>query len=107
VWLESPGYQGALAPFAVAGARVCPVPVDAEGMDVAYAAARYPDARMAFATPSHQLPLGVTMSLARRLQLLRWAEANRAWIVEDDYDSEYRYTGPPLASLQSLDRAAA
>jgi GntR family transcriptional regulator/MocR family aminotransferase len=105
VWLESPGYQGALAPFAVAGARICPVPVDAEGMDVAYAAKRYPDARLAFATPSHQLPLGVTMSLARRLELLRWAQAERAWIVEDDYDSEYRYTGPPLASLQSLDRS--
>jgi GntR family transcriptional regulator/MocR family aminotransferase len=105
VWLESPGYQGALAPFAVAGARICPVPVDVEGMDVSYAEARYPDARMAFATPSHQLPLGATMSLARRLQLLRWAETRRAWIVEDDYDSEYRYTGPPLASLQSLDRA--
>jgi GntR family transcriptional regulator/MocR family aminotransferase len=105
VWLESPGYQGALAPFAVAGAAICPVPVDAEGMDVAYAAARYPEARMAFATPSHQLPLGATMSLARRLQLLRWAEASRAWIIEDDYDSEYRYTGPPLASLQSLDRS--
>jgi GntR family transcriptional regulator/MocR family aminotransferase len=105
VWLESPGYQGALAPFAVAGARICPVPVDVEGMDVSYAESRYPDARMAFATPSHQLPLGATMSLARRLQLLRWAETRRAWIVEDDYDSEYRYTGPPLASLQSLDRA--
>jgi len=105
VWLESPGYQGAAAPFEVAGARMCLVPVDAEGMDVAHAAARYPDAAMVFATPSHQLPLGVTMSLARRLELLRWAEANRAWIVEDDYDSEYRYTGPPLASLQSLDRA--
>jgi GntR family transcriptional regulator/MocR family aminotransferase len=104
VWLESPGYQGALAPFAVAGARICPVPVDAEGMMVGYAAARYPDARLAFATPSHQLPLGATMSLARRLELLRWAESRRAWIVEDDYDSEYRYTGPPLASLQSLDR---
>jgi GntR family transcriptional regulator/MocR family aminotransferase len=105
VWLESPGYQGALAPFAVAGARICPVPVDAEGMDVAYAAKHFPDARLAFATPSHQLPLGVTMSLARRLELLRWAQAKRAWIVEDDYDSEYRYTGPPLASLQSLDRS--
>jgi GntR family transcriptional regulator/MocR family aminotransferase len=104
VWLESPGYQGAAAPFEVAGARICPVPVDAEGMDVAYAAARYPDARLAFATPSHQLPLGVTMSLGRRLELLGWAEKSRAWIVEDDYDSEYRYTGPPLASLQSLDR---
>ena len=105
MWIESPGYQGAVAPFTVAGARVCPVPVDAEGMDVAYAAKHYPDARLAFATPSHQLPLGVTMSLRRRLELLRWAEANRAWIVEDDYDSEYRHTGPPLASLQSMDRA--
>ncbi|RZA36792.1 MAG: PLP-dependent aminotransferase family protein [Lysobacteraceae bacterium] len=105
VWLESPGYQGAAAPFEVAGARMCLVPVDAEGMDVAYAAARYPDAAMVFATPSHQLPLGVTMSLARRLALLRWAAQNRAWIIEDDYDSEYRYTGPPLASLQSLDQA--
>ncbi|MCC2957776.1 PLP-dependent aminotransferase family protein [Massilia sp. IC2-477] len=105
VWLESPGYQGAAAPFEVAGARMCLVPVDEEGMDVAHAAARYPDAAMVFATPSHQLPLGVTMSLARRLELLRWAQAKRAWIVEDDYDSEYRYTGPPLASLQSLDRA--
>ncbi|SFD02082.1 MocR-like pyridoxine biosynthesis transcription factor PdxR [Massilia yuzhufengensis] len=105
VWLESPGYQGAAAPFEVAGARMCLVPVDAEGMDVAYAAQHYPDARMVFATPSHQLPLGVTMSLARRLELLRWAEARRAWIIEDDYDSEYRYTGPPLASLQGLDRS--
>lgn len=105
VWLESPGYQGAAAPFEVAGARMCLVPVDAEGMDVGYAATHYPGAAMVFATPSHQLPLGVSMSLGRRLELLRWAEANRAWIVEDDYDSEYRYTGPPLASLQSLDRA--
>ena len=105
VWLESPGYQGASAPLRVAGARMCTVPVTDEGMDVAYGALHYPDARMVFATPSHQLPLGVTMSLARRLELLRWATANRAWVIEDDYDSEYRYTGPPLASLQSLDRA--
>lgn len=105
VWIESPGYQGAVAAFAAAGARVRPVPVDAEGMDVTYAAHHFPDAKLAFATPSHQLPLGVTMSLRRRLELLRWAEANGAWIVEDDYDSEYRHTGPPLASLQSLDRS--
>ena len=104
VWVESPGYQGASAPMFAAGARVCTVPVGAEGMDVAYGAAHYPDARMVFATPSHQLPLGTTMSLQRRLALLRWASARRAWIIEDDYDSEYRYTGPPLASLQSLDR---
>ncbi|OON59737.1 GntR family transcriptional regulator [Massilia sp. KIM] len=105
VWVESPGYLGASAPLAVAGASLCTVPVTEEGMDVAYGAKHYPDARMVFATPSHQLPLGVTMSLSRRLELLRWASANRAWIIEDDYDSEYRYTGPPLASLQGLDRA--
>jgi GntR family transcriptional regulator/MocR family aminotransferase len=104
VWIESPGYQGACAPFEVAGARICTVPVDQHGMDVAWAAAHHPAAKMVFATPSHQLPLGVTMSLARRLELLRWATANQAWVIEDDYDSEYRYTGPPLASLQSLDR---
>jgi len=105
VWVESPGYQGASAPLFAAGAEVCTVPVDGEGMDVAFGAARYPDARMVLSTPSHQLPLGVTMTLQRRLELLRWAAANKAWIIEDDYDSEYRYTGPPLASLQSLDSA--
>ncbi|RJG11316.1 MocR-like pyridoxine biosynthesis transcription factor PdxR [Massilia cavernae] len=105
VWVESPGYQGASAPLFAASARVCTVPVGPEGMDVAYAAEHYPNAKMVLATPSHQLPLGVTMSLQRRLELLRWAAANKAWIIEDDYDSEYRYTGPPLASLQSLDRA--
>ncbi|MEO7497246.1 MAG: PLP-dependent aminotransferase family protein [Massilia sp.] len=104
VWVESPGYQGLSAPLFAGGARVCTVPVDAGGMDVAYGAAHYPDAKMVFTTPSHQLPLGVTMTLARRLELLQWAGARRAWIIEDDYDSEYRYTGPPLASLQSLDR---
>ena len=105
VWVESPGYQGACAPMLVAGARIRTVPVTSEGMDVAYGARHYPSARLVFATPSHQLPLGPTMSLARRLELLRWAASKRAWVIEDDYDSEYRYTGPPLASMQSLDRA--
>jgi GntR family transcriptional regulator/MocR family aminotransferase len=105
VWAESPGYQGASAPFTAAGATVCTVPVDGQGMDVAFAIRHYPDAKLVLTTPSHQLPLGVTMALQRRLELLRWAGANKAWIVEDDYDSEYRYTGPPLASLQSLDRS--
>ena len=72
---------------------------------MAYGAAHCPQAKLAYVTPSHQLPLGVTMSLPRRLALLDWAARNRAWVVEDDYDSEYRYTGAPLASLQSLDRA--
>lgn len=105
VWVESPGYQGACAPMLAAGARIRTVPVTSEGMDVAHGARHYPDARLVFATPSHQLPLGPTMSLARRLELLRWAAARRAWVIEDDYDSEYRYTGAPLASMQSLDRA--
>lgn len=105
VWVESPGYQGASAPLFAAGAKVCTVPVDDQGMDLAYGMANYPDARMVLTTPSHQLPLGVTMSLQRRLELLRWAGANKAWVIEDDYDSEYRYTGPPIASLQGLDSA--
>lgn len=105
VWVESPGYQGASAPLFALGAQVCTLPVTQQGMDVAYGMAHYPDAKMVLSTPSHQLPLGVTMTLQRRLELLRWASANKAWIIEDDYDSEYRYTGPPLASLQSLDSA--
>ncbi|MES2739415.1 MAG: PLP-dependent aminotransferase family protein [Pseudomonadota bacterium] len=104
-WIESPGYRGAYGPLQASGARLCPVPVDAEGLDVAYGAAHGPHAKLAYVTPSHQLPLGVTMSLRRRLELLAWASAARAWIIEDDYDSEYRYAGPPLASLHSLDRA--
>ena len=105
VWVESPGYQGASAPLFAAGAQVCTVPVNAQGMDIDYGMAHYPVARMVLTTPSHQLPLGVTMSLQRRLELLRWAGANKVWVIEDDYDSEYRYTGPPIASLQGLDSA--
>ena len=103
-WMESPGYRGASGPLRAAGARVFPVPVDAQGLDVAYGVAHCPQAKLAYVTPSHQLPLGVSMSLPRRLALLAWAAQHKAWLVEDDYDSEYRYTGAPLASLQSLDR---
>jgi GntR family transcriptional regulator/MocR family aminotransferase len=103
-WIEDPGYLGARGALVAAGARVVPVPVDGEGLEIARALRAAPDARLAYVTPSHQYPLGVTMSLARRLALLDWARARRAWIVEDDYDSEYRYTGRPLASLQGLDR---
>lgn len=104
-WVEEPGYRGINASLHAAEARVCPVPVDQEGICVGLAAARYPDAKLVYVTPSHQLPLGVTMSLQRRLELLAWAREKKVWVVEDDYDSEYRYTGPPLASLQSLDKA--
>lgn len=80
-----------------------PVPVDDEGLDVEAGISQGSDARLACVTPSHQYPLGVTMSLARRLELLRWAGRSSAWIVEDDYDSEYRYSGRPLEALQGLD----
>lgn len=102
VWLEDPGYWLARRVFALAGARAVPVPVDAEGLDVVAGTRLGRRARMAFVTPSHQFPLGVTMSLSRRLQLLDWAQNNDAWIIEDDYDSEYRYESRPIASLQGL-----
>jgi GntR family transcriptional regulator/MocR family aminotransferase len=104
-WVEMPGYPGTCAALHGVGARICPVPVDADGLDVAAGIKSRPDARLAYVTPSHQYPLGVTMSLKRRLELLSWAARSRMWIVEDEYDSEYRYTGPPIASLQSQDQA--
>ena len=103
VWVEDPGYMGARGALSGAGARLVPVPVDGEGLGVAVGVAREPDARLACVTPSHQYPLGVTMSLGRRLELLGWANRSGAWVVEDDYDSEYRYTGCPLEALQGLD----
>ena len=102
-WVEDPGYPDARHALAGAGARLVPVPVDAEGLDVRAAVARAPKPRMVYVSPSHQFPLGVTMSLARRLALLDFAQRTGAWILEDDYDSEYRYTGRPLAALQGLD----
>ncbi|MCG8606530.1 PLP-dependent aminotransferase family protein [bacterium] len=102
-WLEDPGYLGARKALGGAGIELVPVPVDQEGMNVEEGVKRARDARMAYVTPSHQYPLGVTMSVARRLQLLEWARDSCAWILEDDYDSEYRYAGRPLASLQGLD----
>ncbi len=103
-WFEEPGYRGARAALQGAGIRLTPVPVNDEGLDVAAGVKLDPHARLVYVTPSHQFPLGVTMSLTRRLQLLEWADRTGAWILEDDYDSEYRYSGPPLSSLQGLDR---
>jgi GntR family transcriptional regulator/MocR family aminotransferase len=102
VWMEDPGYRGARSAFLLNRLNVQPVPVDAEGLNVQRGEALCPEARMAYVTPSHQYPLGVTMSLQRRLELLNWAVARNAWIVEDDYDSEYRYVSRPLSSLQGL-----
>jgi GntR family transcriptional regulator/MocR family aminotransferase len=104
VWFEDPGYPGARAALRAAGAEVVGVPVDADGLDVAAGNARCPGARMAYVSPSHQYPLGVTLCLPRRLALLEWARRADAWVVEDDYDSEFRYAGRPLAALQGLDR---
>src|SRR6266699_163049 len=105
VWMEDPGYPGARGALLRAGARLVPVPIDTEGLVVQLGKERAPQARLAFVTPSHQFPLGVTMSIARRLSLLEWARAAGAWIIEDDYDSEFRYVGRPLAALQGIDRA--
>jgi GntR family transcriptional regulator/MocR family aminotransferase len=104
-WIEEPGYQGARGALLAAGAQLYPVPVDGEGLVVETGINQCPEARLVYITPSHQYPVGVTMSLARRLALLKWASARRAWILEDDYDSEYRYAGRPLAALQGLDQA--
>jgi GntR family transcriptional regulator/MocR family aminotransferase len=103
VWVEDPGYPPTQEVLRSAGLRAVPVPVDDEGMVVARGTRKAAGARMAVVTPSHQAPLGVSMSLARRLQLLEWASRAKAWIVEDDYDGEYRYAGPPLPALKSLD----
>ena len=105
VWIEDPSYRGARAALAAAGAQAVCVPVDDDGFDAARAAEMAPQARAALVTPSHQFPLGVTMSLTRRMKLLEWAAAGERWIVEDDYDSEFRYTGRPIPALQGLDRA--
>ena len=102
-WLEEPGYLGARAALVAAGALIVPVPVDAQGMDVEAGEARYPGARVAYVTPSCQYPVGATLVLERRLMLLDWAERAGAFVIEDDYDSEYRYRGRPIASVQGLD----
>jgi len=103
VWVEDPGFAPTHDVLRRAGQHIVPVPVDAEGLVVARGIRKAAKARMAIVTPSHQAPLGVSMTLARRLQLLAWASQANAWIVEDDYDGEYRYAGPPLPALKSLD----
>lgn len=101
--VEDPGYPGARAAFEAAGATLIPIPVDEAGL-VIEAPRALPPARLAYVCPSHQYPLGGTLPLRRRLSLLAWARQYRAWILEDDYDSEFRYRGSPLPALQGLDR---
>lgn len=106
VWIEDPGYTGARMAFVAASARVIPVPVDSEGLRVDAGIRRAPDARLAFVTPARQMPLGGVMSEARRRALLAWAAADdRRWILEDDYDSEFRYAARQAGALKALDES--
>ena len=100
--IENPGYRKAQSAFRAAGAKLVPMAVDEHGMRTD-TLRRHPQARLAYVTPSHQFPMGVTLSLERRIALLEWASKSNAYLMEDDYDSEYRYVGRPLASLQGLD----
>jgi GntR family transcriptional regulator / MocR family aminotransferase len=102
VWLENPGYLGARNAFVAAGAKIVPVPVDTDGLQVSVGIKRGPKARLAYVTPSHQYPTGVTLTLERRTKLLEWAALAKAWIIEDDYDSEFRYSGHPIAAIHGL-----
>lgn len=104
-WYEDPGYSRIRRALREIGACPIEVPVDEEGMNVAAGIARAPNARCAIVAPAHQFPMGVAMSLARRLQLLDWAARTDAWILEDDFDGEFRYQGRPLPALKSLDRS--
>lgn len=103
VWLENPGYMPMRREILEKQLTPVYVPVDREGLVVAEGVTRAKHARMAITTPPRQFPLGMTMSLARRLDLLDWARSAEAWIVEDDYDSEFRYEGRPLAALMSME----
>ena len=105
VWVEDPCYPMTYRGLVGAGLQPCPVPVDTHGLDVGAGVRAAPQAKAAVVTPSHQYPTGAVLSMARRLELLAWARASGAWIIEDDYDSELRYRGRPLASLQGLDEA--
>ncbi|WP_313124958.1 PLP-dependent aminotransferase family protein [Pseudescherichia sp.] len=103
MWMEDPGFPLIYPAIDREGVQRFPVPVDQNGMDIDAAIARWPQARFALLTPAHQSPLGVALSLPRRRQVLAWAAENSAWIIEDDYDSEFRYHGRPLPPLKSLD----
>ena len=104
-WMEDPGYPVAREILRGVNAEMANIPTDAEGIDVEEGKRQAENARLAYVAPSHQFPLGGTLSLRRRLELLNWAAENGAWILEDDYDSEFRYDGQPLTALQGLDSA--
>lgn len=104
VWMEDPGYFGASIALRNAGAKIIPIPVDKQGLSVSAGVKLCPKAKGVLLTPGHQYPLGMTMSLERRIEVLEWASSTGAFIIEDDYDSEYRFGGQPVGALQGLDR---
>ena len=103
IFIEDPAYHGARKAFDAAGLDSIPVPVDGDGMQVERLHQATQPARAAFLTPSHQFPSGATLALARRLEIIEWARQQQAWIIEDDYDSEFHYAGRPMACVQGLD----
>lgn len=105
VWMEHPGYPDMAALLRASGIGLAPVPVDIDGLQVEVGETLAPHARLAYVTPGHQMPTGVTLSDERGRALLAWAKRAGAWVVEDDYDGEYRYDGPPRPALQRLDQA--
>ena len=105
VLFENPGYRTARAAIKTQGAEIVAMPIDENGALIAEGIRRAPNARMAYVTPSHQFPMGVTLSIERRMELIEWAQKNHSIIIEDDYDSEYRYAQRPIPSLQGLDRS--
>jgi GntR family transcriptional regulator/MocR family aminotransferase len=104
VWMEDPGYFGAVTAFRNAGAKVIPVPIDGQGICVDVGKQRAPRAKGVYVTPAHQSPLGIMMSLERRLNVLSWAQKTGAFVIEDDYDGECRPEGHPVSVLQNLDQ---
>jgi GntR family transcriptional regulator/MocR family aminotransferase len=102
-WMEDPGYPGAVSAMKRFGGQICPIPVTADGLDIDFAIRNYPDAKLAYVSPSHQFPTGYTMTLDKRIRLLGWARHNNMWIIEDDYDSEFSYNSRPVPALQGLD----
>ncbi len=106
IWMEDPGYFGARIAFESAGAQIVPVPIDSEGMSIGSGSTTESAVAGAYVTPAHQFPLGTVMSLGRRMELLNWAAKSGAFIIEDDYDSEYRFEGRPIPALMSMDRGS-
>jgi len=104
VWMEDPGYEMVNTAFKNRGVNICPIPIEKDGLDIQYAIEHFDSAKLLYVTPSHQYPLGSTLSIKKRRLLLEYAAQKDFWIVEDDYDSEFRYDGTPLPSLQGLDK---